>query len=52
MQWVLILVGAVLILIVVGFVIQALKWLLIVAAIVALIGVISGALPRSRSRTR
>jgi hypothetical protein len=52
MGWILALLAALAVVVVIGMVIAALKWLIIVAAIIVVIGLITGALPTSRSRER
>ncbi|MBA2509449.1 MAG: hypothetical protein H0V32_12230 [Nocardioidaceae bacterium] len=49
MRWVLLLLGAALALVIVGWLVSALKWLLIVAALIVFLGVVMGGLPGQRA---
>jgi hypothetical protein len=51
MGLVLALLAAVALLVVLGIVIAALKWLLVIAAVIVVIGLLTGALPSGRSRS-
>jgi hypothetical protein len=52
MGLVLALLAAVALLVVLGIVIAALKWLIIVAVVILVLGLVTGALPSGRSRSR
>lgn len=46
MQWLVILVSAIAVLVVLSFLISALKWLLVVAVILVVAGLLTGVIPR------
>lgn len=52
MQWALLLVAAAIVLLVIGLVVHVLKWLLILAAIAVVIGLLTGRTTRSTPRRR
>ncbi|MBA2574789.1 MAG: hypothetical protein M3423_03990 [Actinomycetota bacterium] len=52
MQWLLLILVAIVVLAVLSFVISALKWLLVLAAILVVLGLLTGVMPGRRSGIR